>query len=234
MKPCVAVIDDHYLLAAALAAALRAEGYEVVAPMGFTSRSLRDLEAEVVTASPNVALVDLDLQQIGSGFDLIEPLTAVGAGVVVVSAVEGDAVAGRCLERGAIGWLPKRSSIEEFLDAVAAVAAGRTVMPLAEGARLRRVALCEREAKRKAHERFCRLTPREASVLAALMEGQAVSRIASAFYVSETTVRSQVRAILTKLGVRSQLEAVAVAVKAGWNGTSSLPSEPNVAHRPAS
>lgn len=47
--------------------------------------------------------------------------------------------------------------------------------------------------------------------------GLAVERIAAESFVSGTTVRTQVRSILLKLGVNSQLEAVALAARAGWN-----------------
>ena len=53
-------------------------------------------------------------------------------------------------------------------------------------------------------------------MLHALAAGHSVGCIATAWFVSEATVRSQVRAILTKLGVSSQLEAVAAAHRQQW------------------
>jgi DNA-binding NarL/FixJ family response regulator len=61
------------------------------------------------------------------------------------------------------------------------------------------------------------LTEREQVVLAELMEGHNAEEIAKAGYVSISTVRSQIRAILRKLGVNSQLAAVAIARRAGWS-----------------
>ena len=49
-----------------------------------------------------------------------------------------------------------------------------------------------------------------------LCEGESVQRIAAESYVSVATVRTQVRAILQKLDVGSQLEAVAIAYRSGW------------------
>ncbi|MFZ5871141.1 MAG: LuxR C-terminal-related transcriptional regulator [Actinomycetota bacterium] len=49
-----------------------------------------------------------------------------------------------------------------------------------------------------------------------LVDGEPASAIAERAGVSEATVRSQIRAVLTKLGVRSQLAAAAFAVRAGW------------------
>jgi two-component system, NarL family, nitrate/nitrite response regulator NarL len=60
------------------------------------------------------------------------------------------------------------------------------------------------------------LTPRERHVLVAMMAGRPAAEIARDNYVSLTTVRSQIRGILSKLGVNSQLAAVSLAFHAGW------------------
>jgi len=65
---------------------------------------------------------------------------------------------------------------------------------------------------------FERLSPRERQVLMALMEGQTASEISREAYVSMPTVRSQIRSILSKLGVTSQLGAVVLAYRSGWDG----------------
>jgi DNA-binding NarL/FixJ family response regulator len=60
------------------------------------------------------------------------------------------------------------------------------------------------------------MTRREAEVLGQLMAGKQVSEIARLRFVSESTVRTQVKSILAKLGVNSQLTAVGLAHKLGW------------------
>ena len=79
------------------------------------------------------------------------------------------------------------------------------------------------------------LTEREQVVLAELIEGHCAEDIAKAAFVSISTVRSQIKAILQKLGVNSQLAAVAMARRAGWSlesaprnlsGTLEQPSAP--------
>jgi DNA-binding NarL/FixJ family response regulator len=65
-------------------------------------------------------------------------------------------------------------------------------------------------------ERLDLLTVREAEVLGLLMTGLAVRDIADASVVSEATVRSQVKSILSKLEVSSQLAAVGLAHRVGW------------------
>ncbi len=78
-------------------------------------------------------------------------------------------------------------------------------------------ALCQhRDEQRKRLDPFAQLTRREAEVLGELVAGNSVTDIATTFTVSVTTVRSHVRAVLTKLGVRSQLAAVGMARDRGW------------------
>jgi two-component system nitrate/nitrite response regulator NarL len=71
-------------------------------------------------------------------------------------------------------------------------------------------------AQRAWPEAFAILTPREQRVLAELMEGHTADQIAKESWVSVSTVRSQIKSILHKLGVNSQLAAVAMAWRAGW------------------
>jgi two-component system nitrate/nitrite response regulator NarL len=58
------------------------------------------------------------------------------------------------------------------------------------------------------------LSPREYDVLCALALGQSTREISQELYLAESTVRSYTKALLTKLGVRSRLEALAVARRA--------------------
>jgi hypothetical protein len=67
--------------------------------------------------------------------------------------------------------------------------------------------------------------PPGAAGAGALVDGLSGDEIAKAHYVAVTTVRSQVRGILQKLGVNSQLAAVATAVRAGWTVPDFLNSE---------
>jgi DNA-binding NarL/FixJ family response regulator len=64
---------------------------------------------------------------------------------------------------------------------------------------------------------FTALTDREEVVLSELLEGHCAEEIAKAAFVSISTIRSQIKSILQKLGVNSQLAAVALARRAGWS-----------------
>ena len=77
-----------------------------------------------------------------------------------------------------------------------------------------------REHRQQDHQRlapFEQLSPREQQVLASVMEGLSAEAIAERDYVSLSTTRTQIRSILTKLGVNSQIAAVAMARAAGWS-----------------
>ena len=75
------------------------------------------------------------------------------------------------------------------------------------------------------------MTRREAEVLGQLMAGKRVAEIARGWVVSESTVRTQVKAVLAKLEVSSQLTAVGLAHQIGWHPQVS--DDPAVALTPA-
>ncbi len=213
----VVVVDDHRLFAAALGTALAAEGFCVTVP---ELTDLLLLERVVLSEAPDVILLDLDLGAFGSGESLLGAFVASGAAVLVVSGTNDDAMIGRCLHQGAAGWMSKCAPLDELLESVRAIAAG------APGPRPPCASLPAAPATS-----FDWLTARESAVLAMLMDGQSVTRISAACYVSEATVRTQVRAVLQKLGVNSQLEAVALATRAGWTLTAATAAQSTRRHR---
>ena len=87
-----------------------------------------------------------------------------------------------------------------------------------------------RAARGKDLAPFQTLTSREQAVLAGLAQGRRAEIIAAAAFLSEATVRSQIRSVLAKLGVNSQLEAVALAWTVGWFSTPAQTSTPSTIH----
>ncbi len=75
-----------------------------------------------------------------------------------------------------------------------------------------------RVADRARRAPFDALTPRESDVLRGLIAGESAEEIARSQYVALSTVRSHVKSLLRKLGVNSQLAAVALARDADWTG----------------
>lgn len=208
------IVEDHELLSGTLALALRQRGLEVEVVNGPNGQAVVDRAAEL---APVLVLLDLDLgPALGNGVDLVRPLVHAGARVVIMSGDSSRPRLGACVEAGASGIVPKASKFDELVAAVERSAEGGDLLPEAE----RQGLLAElRESRRASHERlapFARLTPREQAVLARLIAGESAETIAERSYVSLATVRSQIRAILLKLGVNSQLAAVALARESGW------------------
>src|SRR5450631_1218084 len=209
----VLVVEDHALLAQTLVIALTAEGCRArVAELSGPAALLR----QVSTLRPGVVLLDLDLGSLGDGVELVQPLTALGARVLVVSGTTDRLRLAETVERGAVGFLSKQVPFEQLLSTVLDVVAQRPVLSTAGRYELMAQLRCARATRGKDLAPFKALTPKERTVLAALGQGHRAETIAAAAVVSEATVRSQIRSVLAKLGVNSQLEAVALAWTVGW------------------
>jgi DNA-binding NarL/FixJ family response regulator len=210
----VLIVEDHELLAGTMAMALRQQGLTVRTAAGPTPAAVVELAREL---APVLVLLDLDLgTSMGSGLDLIRPLIDAGARVVMVTGVADRARLGACIEAGAVGVVSKAAEFSVLIDTVQRALEGGMVMREDE-----RQALLEeaRDRRRADHDRlapFDTLSPREQDVLVHLLAGESAETIAEKTYVSLATVRSHIRAILLKLGVNSQLAAVALARNAGW------------------
>jgi DNA-binding NarL/FixJ family response regulator len=111
---------------------------------------------------------------------------------------------------GAIGFVPKAEPIETLLDVVGNAVEGRAVLSAQERDTWLGIHRRATAAARQRRTKLGRLTSRERDVLELLARGERAGAIAEEAVVSLTTVRSQIRSILTKLEVNSQLEAVAL------------------------
>jgi DNA-binding NarL/FixJ family response regulator len=209
----VAIVEDHALVAQSLQLAFRAEGADVF-PIVLTDPA--SMVADCQMRQPNVLLLDLDLGELGDGSRLIEPFSSAGARVVLLTGSDDVARLGACVEAGAVGIIAKTEDLDVVIEQVGRAARGERVMSaqrrfdlLIESRQLR----FDRESQLAP---FAALTVREAQVLAEMMHGYQTDKIGHRLFVSEATVRTHVRAVLQKLGVRSQLAAVARARDAGW------------------
>jgi DNA-binding NarL/FixJ family response regulator len=214
----VLIVEDHTLLAQSLLIALNAEGcHAQVAELTDPATLL----AEVRASRPGVVLLDLDLGVLGDGVDLVKPLTELGARVLVVSGTTDRRRLAETVERGAVGFMSKTVHFEQLLATVLDVVAQRPVLSTAVRYELMAELRRARATRSRDLAPFMTLTPRERAVLAALAKGQRAEAIAADAGVSGATVRSQIRSVLAKLGVNSQLEAVALAWTVGWFPTAS-------------
>lgn len=221
----VLIIDDHALFAESLELALSLEGYDVRrTPQPTPDTSPNTTLAAAIRMRPRVVLLDLDLGHHGDGSRMIAPLAGAGAQVVVVTGSSDRPRWGECLRLGSRKVLSKTQPLNEILAVVRRINQGLPVIDRAERDDLVRLWYSQRQERQQMVERLRLLTPREQEVLAHLMKGHQVREIAAISVVSEATVRTQVKSILAKLDVCSQLGAVGLAHNVGWRPMASLAS----------
>lgn len=214
----ILLVDDHELLAEGLAVALRASGHDVVvAPSGASDDDILGLAD---AHHPRLVLLDLQLDHGRSGLGLIGPLLERDAPALVLTGVTDRVELAECLQAGAIGVAPKTQRFEGLLEVVERVLAGEPAMVPGERDELLAEFRTTMAGRREKMAPFAALTTREREVLGLLLEGLSAEAIAERTFVSLATVRSHIRSILVKLGVGSQLAAVAMARRAGWDPTS--------------
>lgn len=222
----IAIVDDHPLLRMGLAAHLTEVGLAVELPELQTAPQIVEW---IGCRSLACVVLDLGLPTEGGGLALIEPVVATGTPVVVLTGETEPALLAESIGRGAQIVLEKAEPLAEIVEAIRLVCTGARVKPnqrsvlRAESQRLQQ----ERDEQRAP---FMTLSPREKQVLAGLMGGHGAAALAERDFVSVQTVRTQIKSLLRKLGVRTQLEAVARAHASHWQHEQ--PNEHEVGRRP--
>jgi DNA-binding NarL/FixJ family response regulator len=160
---------------------------------------------------PDVAVLDYRLPD-GDGAALAAELRRVHPGLrmVMLSGYQDEATLRHAVEAGCCGFISKDSAVDELVDSVRAAHAGNAPISPSLLARLL-PSLCQDSE----HGRGS-LTPRELEVVQLLADGASNQAIAEQLFISRHTVRNHVQRIITKLGVHSKLEAVAVATRFGF------------------
>ena len=192
--------------------ALRVEGLDALVAPELEIDAILERAADF---NPDIAVLDLYLGELLS-IPLIRPLTDRGVTVVMLTGVKDKAMLGRCLEEGAVGVISKEADFDSLRQAVLDASRGQAVLSERERVDLLEAAAEQRRLDKDRLAPFRTLTKREAVILSHLAQARSAEEIAQAEFVSLATVRSQIQAVLRKLGVNSQLAAVALARDAGW------------------
>jgi two-component system, NarL family, response regulator LiaR len=200
----VLLVDDHAVVRSGLSAFLLAfDDLELVAEAGSGEEAVR----RCGQLKPDVVLMDLVMP----GMDGAQATRAIREQcpeiqvIALTSFKEKELVEG-AMEAGAIGYLLKNVSADELAKAIREAHAGRpTLAPEAAQALI--------QATRRPPQVGFDLTERELEVLELLVEGLTNPEIAERLVVSRSTAKFHVSSILSKLGVASRTEAVAVALQ---------------------
>jgi DNA-binding NarL/FixJ family response regulator len=208
----VLLVDDDDLMRAGLRSVLASdETIEVVGEAG-NGRAAID---EVAARKPHVVLMDVRMP----GLDGITATREVLAAspevkVVVLTTFEQDDYIFDALNAGASGFLLKRTKPEELIGAIHTVADGDSLLsPSVTRRVIDRMAAQPPPAVPGA--RLDVLTPREQEVLESMARGLSNREIAEAFFIEESTVKTHVKRILMKLGLRDRVQAVIFAYEHG-------------------
>jgi DNA-binding NarL/FixJ family response regulator len=217
----VLLADDQPLLRMGFRLILEGEhGFRVVGEASDGADAVR----QVSELEPDVVLMDVRMPVL-DGIEATRAITGSGsrARIIILTTFDIDEYAFAGLQAGASAFLLKDVAPSELVQAVRVVASGDAVVaprvtqrllemyvrgggaaaPSAAGAPARRDPLLED------------LTPRETEMLEAMAEGLSNAEIAHRYFLSEATVKTHVRRILTKLHLRDRVQAVVYAYETG-------------------
>ena len=186
MSPSVAIVDDHFLFAEALAGAVREIGGHEVAGIAVTGAQAVSLCRE---RQPDIVLLDLHLPGY-KGEELIARVRSAAprAKVIIVTSDTTEASLARAMQAGASAYITKDRAIDDVVRALREAA----------------TQLGPREARPA-------LTDRELEILRYLDRGRDPKAIAAELGLSVHTVRTHLQNAFEKLGARSQIEALSLA-----------------------
>ena len=200
----VMLVDDHTMVRRGLATFLNAFDDLELAGEAENGQSAIKLCAKL---NPDVVLMDMmmpDMDGATATRKIREQFPKVQ--VIVLTSFKEEELVKNALEAGAIGYLLKDVSANDLVKAIRAAHEGRaTLSPEAAQALV--------HAANQPPAPGQDLTERERGVLALMVEGLNNTQIAGKLFVSPSTVKSHVSSILSKLGVTSRTEAVALALR---------------------
>jgi two-component system, NarL family, response regulator LiaR len=199
------ITDDHKVVRQGLRMVLELDqDLEVVGEASNGDEALRMARC----LEPDVVLMDL-LMPVMDGIEATREIRRElpNTEVVALTSVLEDASVAGAIRAGAIGYLLKNTEADELRRAIRAAAAGQVQLAPEAAARLMREV--------RSPENPEALTGRETDVLKLLARGKADKQIARELFVRESTVKSHVHSILSKLNVRSRTQAALYAVRVG-------------------
>jgi two-component system, NarL family, response regulator len=197
----ILAVDDHPIVRQGIAGLVGIQTDMVL--VGEASNG-RDAIQQFRTHHPDVTLMDLQMPEMNG----IDSLIAIrnefpDAKVIVLTTYAGDTQILRALKVGAQAYLLKNTLHKELLETIRAVHAGkRTLSP-------------EVSYQIAEHATDDTLTPAEISVLRLIAAGNANKQIADQLSITEETVKSRVKSILSKLGANDRTHAATIGLKRG-------------------
>jgi two-component system, NarL family, nitrate/nitrite response regulator NarL len=195
----ILIVDDHRIVADALAALLNQQ------PDMFVAGSAASVEESAVLAAelcPDVLIVDFRLSD-GTGSDAVLAMRSVGceAKVIFLSRDDGEGAHYAAIEAGASAFIHKSRASAELIDAVRTVADGGSLIDPSSIATLL-------NQRHEADRQRDLLTVREKEILRLMADATSSREIAAQLGISYTTVRTHIRSLGIKLACHTKLAVI--------------------------
>ncbi|MEV8555957.1 response regulator transcription factor [Streptomyces sp. NPDC051917] len=212
----VLLVDDQPLLRTGFRMILEAE--QDIAVVGEAGDGLQALD-QVRALQPDVVLMDIRMPRM-DGVEATRQITGPDrsgpAKVLVLTTFDLDEYVVEALRAGASGFLLKDAPANELVQAIRVVAAGEAMLaPSITRRLLDKYATHLPSGEEPVPDTLNTLTDREVEVLKLVARGLSNAEIAAALFVSETTVKTHVGHVLTKLGLRDRVQAAVYAYESG-------------------
>lgn len=202
----VLIVDDHPIVASGCRAVLADESEVVLLEAHDAESGERAFAAE----HPDICVIDINLPTV-SGFELARRILsrAPRARIIMFSMNDDPAFAARAIEIGAKGYVSKTGDPNDLVEAIREVSKGETYLPPAIA---RSIAFA---GPALAQNPLSKLNPREMEILRLLSAGKSLSEIAWLVQSSYKTVANTSSIMRQKLGVRTSVELVRLAIESG-------------------
>jgi DNA-binding NarL/FixJ family response regulator len=209
----VVIADDEAIVRSGLRLIL--EGHEAISVVAEATDGARAIEL-VRRHRPDVVLMDIRMPHV-DGLEATRRLAADPSTqeirVLVLTTFDVDEYVFEALRAGARGFLLKEAPPEQLVAAIQLIAAEDALLAPARTRRLIEEHI--RPPVEMSREELSSLTPREVEVLKLVARGLSNDQIADQLIVGENTIRTHLAHILSKLGVRTRVQAVVVAYESG-------------------
>jgi DNA-binding NarL/FixJ family response regulator len=214
MSPRILIADDQAVVRSGFRALLEDEpGFEIVGE----AQDGREAIALVARRKPDVVLMDIRMPGM-DGLEATRRLTVPGAEypvkVIVITTFDLDEYVFAALRAGAAGFLLKDAQPEVLIDAIHAVANGYGLIAAEVTGRLIRE-FAAVSPNPDAAASLNALSNRERDVLLLIAQGKSNAQIATTLFLEESTIKTHVSSILSKLDLASRVQAVILAYETG-------------------